>query len=338
MAFNIFGIGSTVVNQFYQWLGLAEQGSTPSNPDAGRHKLFVNGSGQLCTVDHSGTVTTVGSGDAGSVAWSDVTDKPTTFTPATHTHSGGDVTTAVANANAAPWSGVTGKTSATYFDPALPPSTPNSRNDEFAGSSLDAKWTVFNPNADFTQTVSDGLLKMRIASGPSAGIRGIFQTLPASGDWTAICKTWGGPPSTLDDASRWTGLGLFQSAASSWNSSDIAIAMNATNKSGKQLAVMNFTSYSTWGSDLRGLFSLYGSGAVWLKIVKASTVYTFWVSTDGRDYLQLYSGALGFTPAEIGLVMSRNSGDYTGYFEFFRFFESTDSGVLGGQRTLTTPS
>jgi hypothetical protein len=48
--------------------------------------------GQVVLVDEDGEPWSPGAGDSSPVAWGDVTGKPSTFTPATHTHDIDDVT------------------------------------------------------------------------------------------------------------------------------------------------------------------------------------------------------------------------------------------------------
>lgn len=48
--------------------------------------------GEVILVDEAGEPWSPGGGDSSPVAWGDVTGKPSTFAPATHTHTIADVT------------------------------------------------------------------------------------------------------------------------------------------------------------------------------------------------------------------------------------------------------
>ena len=65
-----------------------------------------------------------------------------------------------------------------------PPDTPSAYNDEFNGSSLDGKWSVYNSNSHSVITVEDGCLVVRVtqdgrATDPGTW-RGIYQNLPTT--------------------------------------------------------------------------------------------------------------------------------------------------------------
>ncbi len=68
------------------------QASKVAKPARGYIRIFADENGVFRTIDDAGVIAPLDSGGAGSVAWNDITGKPSTFTPATHSHAIADVT------------------------------------------------------------------------------------------------------------------------------------------------------------------------------------------------------------------------------------------------------
>lgn len=79
-------------------------------------------------------------------------------------------------------------TESTVYPPDRPPATADATDDEFTGTTLDAKWTFDNqgsPGVTMTATVGDSFLRLNHTA--DTGICSIMQVAPA-GDWTYRAK------------------------------------------------------------------------------------------------------------------------------------------------------
>jgi hypothetical protein len=210
------------------------------------------------------------------------------------------------------------------FDIQVPPTSPSALDDEFNGSSLDAKWTQVNwagltsydvnstkPGALWTNNASGGLL-----------LRTILQAIPA-GDFTIITRLW---PAAQDET-NFSQLGLLLTdgtTAGAGNQYFFGLAQI------HDVQRLTYTNFDTFNSFLQADRIADASPTIF-QISRSGTTYTLTFSYDGRTFLPYFSGTLPFTPTNFGLVVG-NQG--TGRqvqtsFDFFRY-DASPTAMFGG--------
>lgn len=90
------------------------------------------------------------------------------------------------------------------WSPDEPEATPNAKSDDFAGTSLDAKWTEWDEDSRLTVTVNDALyFDMAIAGSAADSLAGIFQSAPADNYFAVTARlNWG----TTVQSFQWVGV------------------------------------------------------------------------------------------------------------------------------------
>ncbi len=119
-------------------LPLTTQGDTLYRGASQNERLPIGTSGQVLKVS-AGGIPEWGAAQSGVSSWNDLTDKPSTFPPSTHTHTASDVTDFnAAAAAAAPVQSVNGNTGAvTVSVPSASSATPQALGVAAAGTSTD---------------------------------------------------------------------------------------------------------------------------------------------------------------------------------------------------------
>lgn len=220
------------------------------------------------------------------------------------------------------------------FDADAPAVSPNSVDDDFAGSALDAKWTQFGAG-DVTLTVNKGLLLIKQTSQGSYKLSGIYQAMPAD-DWEMIAKL------TLksDNANNYAEVGLCLLETDGTTNKIQLFSVYSTTTSIRMIQSSLWTNRTSFGSTTQAPNKgatppddLPFASAL-IRVQKSGTNYRSFFSLDGiRWQPNGAAHALGFTPTKIGLCMyNQGTGvDVTLVCDWFRLY-STMPDVVGNER------
>jgi hypothetical protein len=186
-----------------------------------------------------------------------------------------------------------------------PPGSANAKNDEFDGSSLNAKWSILQTN-NLTKTVGDDIIHMKCTT---SGWVGIYQAVP-TGDFiaTAKCVLY------MGEGDVWSGLLL--GSATGDSPALCGIEFHA-NKTGVGITATSWSSPTSWSSDA-GLVTNMGRRG-YLRIKRVGTTLYYYFSYDGKVWVQIYTLTQPFTPATIGLFVGGSSNEV--YYDWFRITE-----------------
>jgi len=219
----------------------------------------------------------------------------------------------------------------TVWDPLAPPVAPSAYDDEFSDSSLDDKWTEFDPDAHLTVTEEASGLNLVHGAYSGDDVVGIYQTIPAGNFtiWTAV--------SLLAPAIDYVrmGLALWENPAdTSKGIQQWRLGYNTASPY-RDVCVERFNNYQSWNSTPFNLGAI-SPGGVYLRLRRNGTTYFFDVSEDGIGWMQCYSAALAFTPTKFGLGVNLNcaTSGLRGLAQFFRYLDSDvgATGLVGGWR------
>jgi hypothetical protein len=276
-------------------------GGGMSNPMTTADDLIVGGSsgtpGRLAIGDE-GQVLTVVSGD---VAWADASG-------------GGGV-----------------GFSPNLWNPDLPPFSSSALDDSFDDSSLDGKWTEYDPGSVLTVTEAACGLQMDYAAGSGYKLAGIYQSCP-SGDWMVACRV-----AILGEAASYfaAGLMLGQDLVASPSTSDIVDSGLWRGGANTYAPIVDtWSDYQTVATQHVAVAADLLTTALYLRIRRSGTTLSFDVSADGLGWTQRHSMTQPFTPSHVGLyAVGNNSKTSRAIFSFFR--KTTDPAlvsVLAGAR------
>jgi hypothetical protein len=213
----------------------------------------------------------------------------------------------------------------TLFSVDAPPVSPETEDDEFTASALDAKWTVWNQPSTLTVGFDDQRLKMvQTDGGGTIQFAGIFQPVPSS-EFTAFIKIASNVDRAVGAASWHMGLLVGDDLTSNPATSTFAaLSIN----SGGNVRLQRYTDYNGPFIANMGLDGVNPSTVTYLRVrLNGTTISTDW-STDGQTWnMNTDSEVLPFTPGEIGIQLSNaNSGeDMTAMVEFFRVVDGVSS-------------
>jgi hypothetical protein len=217
-------------------------------------------------------------------------------------------------------------TTFTYYDPDKPPTSPSSLDDEFDGSSIDAKWTQVNFGSvaafNVNNTKPSGLWAK---PGAAAGglFLGLVQAIPA-GDFTLVAKI------THSASLGWAGLLLTDNNTGSAGNQATALFYRS---SGLQFrAVYRHTSWSAFSAILLG--DIVHPNFGYIRWRRSGTSYFAAWSVDGRSWAD-NAITLGFTPTFLGIVFNAGgSGETEVSYDWVRYAASSTA-LFGGLRTVT---
>lgn len=188
-----------------------------------------------------------------------------------------------------------------------PPAIPNSMDDEFYGSSLDAKWSWLDQGGA-TAVVDEGLLSFSLTENVNR-IRGIYQAAPV-GAWTFQAK-------------------VLKPLVQSGNSHSCLFAGQGAGASDDQHGVAWFGSQHfplTWASPSSNAgawisqqsFNVMQQAYYEISFNGTNTLAVR-QSNDGVDWLAWAGQVIAYTPAIVGLGFGNASGELALYeFEWFR--------------------
>ena len=189
---------------------------------------------------------------------------------------------------------------------ARAPASPNSADDEFDGTALDAKWTEFQA-ANHTVAVGSPQSWLRISQGAHTGnlLSGIFQAIPAGSVWeiTTRAAIQSGRVDSLRVSFMLTG----NISASPNTEPLLGLSLRApgtspASRTPHDILVQYYTNYTTVNSNLAG--TQWGANEAYMKIARSGNTYTFSYSSNGVAWAELYrTGSMPFTPLYAGLFV-----------------------------------
>ncbi len=236
------------------------------------------------------------------------------------------------------WSvGGDGTTGISLWNPDLPPSTPSSQDDEFSGSSLDAKWTEYDETNIQTYAQASGILTLSQPTQTGAVLTGVYQALPG-GNFTIAAKVKLNTNMPSGDGQMWqAGIILWNNAAN-YNSQALIAGPAVERSSG----VRRIGFASTRFQDNKTITTTYwdnyggewqGNVYVYVRLRRSGSTYYLDSSNDGLAWKseQIF---IPFTPNHVGLgLFNWASGQtITASFDFFRrraTFDGLDTPVFG---------
>jgi len=215
----------------------------------------------------------------------------------------------------------------TFFDPDKPPDSPSSMDDEFDGTSLDAKWTTVNwasASVKDVNTTVPGCLYMQ-SNNIGYVIPTILQSLP-SGDFTIATKVQNQSEAASNSN---VGGGLVLTDGVTAGAGIQQVFVTRTYSYG-QTWLLKWATFSSSGTPV--IFARTEQ-ALYLRLRRSGTTYYWGTSWNGKTWTdQAFTPAV--TPTHCGLLQYCNqTADGHTSFEFFRYFPSA-SAVIGGNRTF----
>ena len=222
--------------------------------------------------------------------------------------------------------------------PDAPPSSAGADDDEFADASggVPSGWTeVDHGNHMSVDEDAVGLELASTATGGSYENAGIYKAIPA-GDFTIWTKL--SHIGVADTSYVLGGLALWEDATNSTKKVELFYNFLQSGGGTSSIAVYEYTNYNTAGSAAKSSSSfgtVYNPTAIYMRIRRNSTTYSFDYSTDGIGWMQFYSGSLSFTPTHYGPLcgVNHNQANHERY-AFFRYKSSdiTVAGITEGNR------
>jgi hypothetical protein len=224
----------------------------------------------------------------------------------------------------------------TYFDADKPPTSPSAVDDEFDGTSLDAKWTPVQLSADTTYDVNTSAGSALYVTIPTAAVKlqSFVQALPA-GDFTVVSRMAAPGFAGSSVQTRW-GVVLASSATATGSQYEIGVRGQITSSPHGRLVAQPWTDWTTGGTVA------FDYGVVdipeFIRIRRSGTTYYAAWSLDGRAWTER-TITPGFTPSHIGLHFFNNIASFTADFstKWFRYWPSATA-VVGGTREVGTAS
>ena len=214
----------------------------------------------------------------------------------------------------------------------IPPESANANDDEFPSGALDGDWTEWDVGAKQTVTVGDYGLKLSHVSTSGESFAGVHRAVPA-GDWSLATKL-----SLSSGAAQFPSGGILIGADLSTNPSTAAFrtfGFVVQNTGRVHLSVTAFSNYTTFSSTLVDI-TVEQTEHVYLRVRRASTTLFYDYSTDGLNWMQVYTEGEPYTLVRVGLAVNNNTGGsglaVAAYFRFWRQTSSTalDQPLLGG--------
>lgn len=214
----------------------------------------------------------------------------------------------------------------------IPPETANANDDEFPSGALDGDWTEWDVGAKQTVTVGDYGLKLAHVSTSGESFAGVHRAIPA-GDWSLATKL-----SLSSGAAQFPSGGILIGADLTTNPSTAAFRMFGfvvQNTGRVHLSVTAFSNYTTFSSTPVDI-TVEQTEHVYLRVRRATTTLFYDYSTDGLNWMQVYTESEPYTLVRVGLAVNNNTGGsglaVAAYFRFWRQTSSTalDQPLLGG--------
>jgi len=221
----------------------------------------------------------------------------------------------------------------TFWDPAAPPASPDTDDDEFADGTLTG-WTEWDQGNHTDVSEGNGFLTLKQTStGVAWG--GVFKTAPAHTDWTATTRLRLTARKVNYNS---VGLAVFQAATTDPSGSDFYWIGYSLDSGDRPIKAQRWNGYNSYGQAYFEDGDFMGESGIWVRFryeSAGSTLY-FESSEDGIGWNRLYSLTPAWAIAEIGLVMlNENTGaDAYARFDFFRVTNSADNGQITAGRMV----
>lgn len=198
---------------------------------------------------------------------------------------------------------------AEILDLDIRPTSPNAKDDEFDGTSLDAKWTKGTSKVAVT-SVANGTLRMRAAG---TGFAYMLRQPAPSGDFSISAKLSPRVPVSLSD----TRPGIFMAQTSSSKALVCGLGLSGGPANAMWIEHSNYSDTADWGA-FNGSWSsnalgTYGGGWRYYRMrwVSASSTIFMDFSHDGIEWYAWTSRAGWSQPDRIGIVIENNTGNLT---------------------------
>lgn len=211
------------------------------------------------------------------------------------------------------------------WDSNAAPKTPSALDDEFDDSSLDAKWTEYDPLSVLTLLESGTTLSLTVAN--AVAWSGLTQPLPA-GDFTTVIKvTIPTVTLTADEQQLDIGLGLFENPANP-SAKFMAAVYQQVRVSGTTFYAARGLSYPA--GETGGLTLPAALTTAYLRLRRTGTTYHLDVSGDTVHWTVIdVSAYVDFTPTAVGLLVSNESGASRVFSVDWCRYRDTDDGIDG---------
>jgi hypothetical protein len=201
-----------------------------------------------------------------------------------------------------------------YYGVDAAPASPNTMNDEFNGSMLNARWTVLNAVGTTSRTLANSLLTMTTQTN---SVQYIYQAEPATPCEFEIKVTVGSAGGGFNYN---IGFGIGDSGTVS---SAKLVFFNWNSNTGA-MAIDKWTNPSTFSANT-STFSIptFAAPTLYFKVKDDGTNFTYTYSYDGLNFLAANAAIsrtnfLG-TPTTIGIFLPGNSSKTSVFsIEFFR--------------------
>jgi hypothetical protein len=188
------------------------------------------------------------------------------------------------------------------------PGTPHAKDDEFAGTTLDAKWTAGFKAC--TKTVAGGWLSIKPTAVP--GYAYMIRQVAPTGDFSIAAKLSAPLGVTATD----TRPGLFMARTTGTKALVYGLGLSGGPAKGMWIEHANYNEGADWGgyngSWSGNLWGTFAGGAVWYRMrwVAASSTIFMDVSVDGVSWVVAATSRAGWAqPDRIGIVIENKSGN-----------------------------
>jgi hypothetical protein len=210
--------------------------------------------------------------------------------------------------------GVTSK-----WAPWVPPSSPHALDDEFDDSSLDVKWSTWNPATLLTVTEDPKGLKLAGTDDPASShsVMGLFQAIGADDEYEIVTRA--AVTTSLGDGGL-AGLLLLQDPDVNPTTSDFLHFYVRSGTTGPDIVGINrHAAYNAAPAVVATNEYRASNVYLLLQYKKTGNLYSAWRSSDGVGWTSLVRATSPvFTPGFLGVGINPFQRDMYGRFEFFR--------------------
>lgn len=185
---------------------------------------------------------------------------------------------------------------------------PDTIDDEFG----DAKWTAAHAGNAPTWTVgADGRWYFSAPLEGGWALKTQTQAIP-SGDWDIRCKV---AAVTWSNGSSHKPCGLLVAEGTTAQKVHGVFLRHST-----IAATIALNSFTSFGAETTVNYAW--GGPVYFRVTRASTTYTWYVSSDGWFWHQVQTGTLAFTPTKIGIGgnVEHGTAGMSAVYDWFRRF------------------
>lgn len=199
--------------------------------------------------------------------------------------------------------------------PLFPNAGASVKSDNFPGSALNAKWTVWDELGTQTEAVADWILALTKNSTGGVDWSGVHQAVPGAASWSASvavslsCAMGGTVAAALIIAEDLVG------APTTADFKGVLLGANTTDTFVQYRAMTGQTNAGTSPAGASRLGAL-SSAYLRMRVAPASTAFEF--STDGIGWITLQQVALGWAAVRFGLAVW-NQGGVTATARFRNF-------------------